>query len=46
VGLTFAEAEGMFATFKRLAPTHGYRRVQIRRGRDNLVQEWHNQEIL
>ena len=29
----------MFKHFSRLAPTHGYRRVQIRHGRDEVVKE-------
>jgi hypothetical protein len=38
--LTAAQAEEMFKHFSRLAPTHGYRRVQIRHGRDEVVKEW------
>jgi hypothetical protein len=39
-GRTGGEAEEMFEHFSRLAPTHGYRRVQIRHGRDEVVKEW------
>lgn len=38
--LTPQDAEEMFKHFSRLAPTHGYRRVQIRHGRDEVVKEW------
>jgi hypothetical protein len=38
--LTPAQAEEMFNHFSRLALTHGYRRVQIRHGRDEVVKEW------
>lgn len=38
--LTPQDAEKMFKQFSRLAPTHGFRRVQIRRGRDEVVKEW------
>jgi predicted transcriptional regulator len=38
--LTPAQAEEMFKHFSRLALTHGYRRVQIRHGRDEVVKEW------
>src|SRR5690625_4595889 len=38
--LTPEAAEEMFKHFSRLAPTHGYRRVQIRHGRDEVVKEW------
>ena len=38
--LTPRGAEEIFEHFSRLAPTHGYRRVQIRRGRDEVVREW------
>ena len=26
--------------FSRIAPAHGYRRVQIRHGRDQVIKEW------
>lgn len=35
-----AAAEEMFKHFSRLALTHGYRRVQIRHGRDEVIKEW------
>ncbi|MGH3644392.1 MAG: hypothetical protein ACRDUX_35865 [Mycobacterium sp.] len=38
--LTSQGAEATFKHFSRLAPTHGYRRVQIRHGRDEAVKEW------
>lgn len=38
--LTPKQAEEMFQHFSRLAPAHGYRRVQIRHGRDEVVKEW------
>jgi hypothetical protein len=38
--LTPEQAEEMFKHFSRIAPTHGYRRVQIRHGRDEVVKEW------
>lgn len=38
--LTPQGAEEMFRHLSRLAPTHGYRRVQIRHGRDEVVKEW------
>ena len=38
--LSLSQAEQFFETFKRLAPTHGYRCVQIRHGRDYVVQQW------
>jgi hypothetical protein len=38
--LTPGQAEEMFEHFSRLAPTHGYRRVQIRHGRDEVIREW------
>lgn len=38
--LTPEDAEETFKHFSRLAPTHGYRRVQIRHGRDEVVKEW------
>lgn len=38
--LTPEQAEKMFKHFSHLAPTHGYRRVQIRHGRDEVIKEW------
>lgn len=38
--LTPQGAQEMFEHFSRLAHTHGYRRVQIRHGRDEVVKEW------
>lgn len=38
--LTPDQAEEMFKHFSRIAPTHGYRRVQIRHGRDQVIKEW------
>lgn len=38
--LTPQDAEETFKHFSRLAPTHGYRRVQIRHGRDEVIKEW------
>jgi hypothetical protein len=38
--LTPEQADEMFKHFSRLAPTHGYRRVQIRHGRDEVIKEW------
>jgi hypothetical protein len=38
--LTPEQAEEMFKHFSRIAPTHGYRRVQIRHGREEVVKEW------
>ena len=38
--LTPEQAEEMFKHFSRIAPTHGYRRVEIRHGRDEVVKEW------
>ncbi len=38
--LTPQGAEEMFEHFSRLARIHGYRRVQIRHGRDEVVKEW------
>ncbi|HEX9834816.1 MAG TPA: hypothetical protein VGA66_17330 [Mycobacterium sp.] len=38
--LTPEQADEMFKHFSRIAPTHGYRRVQIRHGRDQVIKEW------
>ncbi|WP_206779543.1 hypothetical protein, partial [Mycolicibacterium canariasense] len=40
--LPLSEAETTFEHFRQLAATHGYRRVQIRRGRDLVVKQWPN----
>jgi hypothetical protein len=38
--LTSEQAEETFKHFSRIARTHGYRRVQIRHGRDEVIKEW------
>ena len=38
--LTPEQAEETFKHVSRIARTHGYRRVQIRHGRDEVVKEW------
>ena len=38
--LTRERADEMFKHFSQIARTHGYRRVQIRRGRDEVVKAW------
>jgi hypothetical protein len=44
--LTLEQAEEMFEQFKKTtARALNFRVMQIRRGRDNVVQEWRNQEI-